>query len=130
MLEDLLAINLNPDDPNEFDNNNYKARAIDIIGNPVPPKPDLQVTSITTSSPGSVDAPFTVTWIVTNTAEGDATGSWIDLVLLHDLPDPDTPGAKVWTLGAFGRSGTVASLASYVTTQHLALSPAASPSRG
>ena len=55
VFEDLLAINLNPDDPNEFDNNNYKARAVDIIGTPVPPLPDLIVTSITTNAPGSVE---------------------------------------------------------------------------
>ena len=35
-----LASNLNPDDPNELDNNNYKARAIDVMGGFDPPPAD------------------------------------------------------------------------------------------
>ena len=34
--EDTLASNLNPDDPHEMDNNNYKARAMAMIGIPPP----------------------------------------------------------------------------------------------
>src|SRR3546814_7810297 len=36
LLEDSLAINVNPDDPNEINSSNYRARAIDIVG--VPPQ--------------------------------------------------------------------------------------------
>src|SRR6476661_7950639 len=48
LLENTLANNVNPDDPNEINNNNYKARAIDLIGTPPPPPapgPDVQVMS-------------------------------------------------------------------------------------
>ena len=45
VLEDTLATNINPDDPHEIDNNNYKARAITIIALPIP-KPDLVVESV------------------------------------------------------------------------------------
>src|SRR5262249_30200914 len=43
VLEDTLSVNVNTDDPNEIDNNNYKARAIDILV----PLPDLEVTALT-----------------------------------------------------------------------------------
>ncbi|MFZ9394392.1 MAG: CARDB domain-containing protein, partial [Ilumatobacteraceae bacterium] len=125
VFEDTLASNLNPDDPNEFDNNNYKARQIDIIGTPVPPKPDLQVTAVTTNAPGSVDGPFTVTWTVANRGEGNAPGNWTDTVLLHSTPDWRSAGAQVWTLGTFTRPEALDSLAAYTRTESFDLSPAA-----
>ena len=124
VFEDTLASNLNPDDPNEFDNNNYKARAIDIIGTPIPPLPDVQVTRITTSAPGSVDAPFSVTWTVANLGEGKANGSWFDTILVHDLPDFRAPGVQVWALGAFQRGEELESLGVYTLTESFDLSPA------
>ena len=62
VLEDTLAPNINPDDPNEVDNNNYKARAIDVIGLPDPPtkKPDLVVESVVPDATGVGGTPFTV----------------------------------------------------------------------
>ena len=50
VLEDSLATNVNPDDPTTLDSSNFKARAIDIIGTPVPVLPDLQVTHVTTDA--------------------------------------------------------------------------------
>ena len=47
VLEDTLADNINPDDPHEIDNNNYKARAIQVIG--IPP------TSSSPTGPGAGD---------------------------------------------------------------------------
>ena len=93
VLEDSLAINVNPDDPTTLDSSNFKARAIDILGNPPPVLPDLQVVQILTNttddSPASVDKPLTVTWTVRNLGEGVAVGqgeSWIDSVFLHSTP--------------------------------------------
>ncbi len=123
VFEDTLASNLNPDDPNEFDNNNYKARSIDIIGTPVPPKPDVQVTAITTNAPGSVDEPFSVTWTVANRGEGKASGSWYDTILVHDLPDYRASGAQVWNIGTFERGTELDSLATYTETQKIDLAP-------
>jgi hypothetical protein len=56
VIEDTLSSNTNPDDPTEIDNNNYKARAIQIIAEPPPVAepvlvPDLTVTALL--SPGS-----------------------------------------------------------------------------
>ncbi len=45
VLEDTLAHLVNQDDPNQIDNNNYRARAIDILG----AKPDLVVTAVETA---------------------------------------------------------------------------------
>ncbi|WP_295529412.1 CARDB domain-containing protein, partial [uncultured Pseudacidovorax sp.] len=128
VIEDTLAININNDDPEEADSNNYKARAIDIIGTPVPPLPDLRVTEVTTSAtatqPGSVDAPFTVSWTVQNFAEGAAAGDWYDTVFVHDTPNLGDPGAKIWTLGTFQRPGELLSLEKYTQTKQFDLSPA------
>src|SRR5262249_6739971 len=50
VLEDTLAVNVNPDNPSEIDNNNYKAGVSAGIGTNVialaVPKPDLYVTSV------------------------------------------------------------------------------------
>jgi subtilase family serine protease len=53
LFEDPLAINVNPDDPNEYNSSNYKARAIDVIG--IPPivlHPDLKVDQLDGREPG------------------------------------------------------------------------------
>ena len=43
VLQDTLAVNVNPDDPNNFQSDNYKAQQIDVLA----PLPDLVVTSVT-----------------------------------------------------------------------------------
>ena len=47
VFESNFAQNVNPDDPSTLDSNNFKARQIDVIGNPVPALPDLIVTDLT-----------------------------------------------------------------------------------
>ncbi len=105
VLEDTLAININPDDPNEFDNNNYKARQISIIGESVV-LPDLAVTSVTAPVQGLAGQPFTVSWSVQNVGKGD-TGyvSWDEVVYLSDKPTLNAPNATQWRLGSFRREG-------------------------
>ena len=132
VFEDSLAINVNPDDPTTLDSSNFKARAISILGTPVPPLPDLQVVQVTTNTTpdnaASVDRPLTVTWTVRNLGEGKAVGvgeSWFDSVYLHDTPGLFDPGAKVWSLGSFERVRALDSLASYTQTKTFDLSPAA-----
>ena len=125
VLEDTLASNINPDDPSEIDNNNYKARRIDIIGSPVL-LPDLQVISVTADAVGSTSAPFSVSWTVENHGEGDASGlTWGDSVYLSDVADIHAPGANVWLLGDFERPTGLASFERYTMTQVFDLSPAA-----
>ena len=63
VTEDTFSSNINPDDPNELDNNNYKARPITIL---LTPPPDLVVTAVTASSAASSIQPLTVSWTVQN----------------------------------------------------------------
>ena len=44
VVEDTFDVNINPDDPNELDNNNYKAAPISLL---LTTPPDLVVTTIT-----------------------------------------------------------------------------------
>ncbi|HET9129437.1 MAG TPA: CARDB domain-containing protein, partial [Terriglobia bacterium] len=131
VLEDQLAINVNPDDPTTVDSSNFKGHAIDIIGAPVLPLPDLQVTSITTNgtvdSPASINKPLVVSWTVRNFGEGVAvgvSGTWYDNVYVHDTPNLTDPGAKVWFMGSFERLNSLDPLASYTQTKTFDLSPA------
>ena len=86
VLEDTVAINVNPDDPTEIDNNNYKARAIDVIALSIP-DPDLTVEEVVVAPTGTGGEEYTVDWRVYNAGKGDAGGSWIDEIWLTDDPD-------------------------------------------
>ncbi|MEX2646227.1 MAG: CARDB domain-containing protein, partial [Gaiellaceae bacterium] len=131
VFEDSLATNVNPDDPTTLDSSNFKARAIDVIGTPDPPLPDLQVVQVTTDAtaenPASTEKPLTVTWTVRNLGEGVAVGignTWFDAVFVHTTPNIDDPGANVWSLGTVERVRSLDPLASYTQTRTFVLSPA------
>ena len=66
-----MATNINPDDPHEIDNNNYKARAITIIALPIP-EPDLVVESVDVAPHAYGGELYTVTWTVRNVGLGVA----------------------------------------------------------
>ena len=59
MLQDTTADNINPDDPNEINNNDYKARAITLL---LTPPPDLIVAAVTPQAVGFGGELFTVEW--------------------------------------------------------------------
>ncbi|RUZ17283.1 CARDB domain-containing protein, partial [Mesorhizobium sp. M7A.F.Ca.CA.001.09.1.1] len=110
VLEDTLAVNVNPDDPNEFDNNNYKARQIQVLGpETITHRPDLKVLSV--SGPTQIDAAgqYTVKWTVGNAGPGD-TGDvgWVERIWISDRPTLGDVGAKEWLLESFDRSGGLA----------------------
>ncbi len=86
VLEDTLAINVNQDDPTEIDNNNYKARAIDVIALSTP-DPDLTVEEVIVDPTGTGGEDYTVQWSVFNAGKGDAAGSWVDQIWLTDDPN-------------------------------------------
>ena len=126
VLEDTLAVNVNPDDPHEFDNNNYKARAIDIIGEDSPsiPLPDLVVTSAIPTAQAVGGTTYTATWTVENLGLGDTgDGGWVDALWISDMPTPGTIGAKEWFLGAIQHQGALAKGASYTVEQIFSLAP-------
>lgn len=132
LLEDTLASNVNSDDPSEINNNNYKARAIDLIGIPVevqaqikPPPPDLAVQSVITEATELGGGLYTFTWTVTNVGIGAATGSWMDRVVLSDSAVLDAPGANQYELGAFFNPTALAPTQAYTNTQTVLLNPSA-----
>ncbi|WP_415233615.1 putative Ig domain-containing protein, partial [Pseudorhodobacter sp.] len=127
VAEDTLAININPDDPSEIDNNNYKGRAIDILGY-TPVRPDLVVSDVQTAGPVIAGgAPLAVTWTVTNTGlvEAAPAGGWIDRVYLSDKATFGAGGAKLWFLGDIRRDDGLAADTSYTTTAQFDLPPSA-----
>ncbi len=120
VLEDTLAINVNPDDPNEFDNNNYKARPIQILGK-AKPVFDFALTSV--EAPDAVAGnPLTVKWTVQN--RGDRVeGTWFDSVWLSSTPDFSSPSNEQWFLGTVQRSGSLETGQSYSAEQTFNLAP-------
>ncbi len=122
VLEDTLAVNTNPDDPNEFDNNNYKARAIDIIG----ALPDLVVTSVVAPAQAKGGTAFHVSWTVENTGTGQARpGGWIDRVYLSPVPDPRPQEIKDLILAEVRRTDPLAPGQRYTASIDITLSPSA-----
>lgn len=108
VLEDTLASNINPDDPNEIDNNNYKAREISVIGIPggVIRRPDLTVTSVIPIDQAVAGEQFTISWTVENKGPvRTLNGSWVDRILISDHPEPNVAGAKEWSLADVRRPG-------------------------
>ena len=94
VAEDTLAININPDDPTRIDNNNYKARPIDVLN--FPSEPDLVLTDVTVTPAAMGGDRFTVRYTVQNQGtaplDADHPAWWNDRVYLSDNPDYSTSG--------------------------------------
>ncbi len=123
VLEDTLAINVNPDDPTEIDNNNYKARAIDIIAL-TKPKPDLLVADVQVTPEALGGTGYSVTWTVSNNGKGDASGTWEDEIWLAPTADVNPTTSNSLLLGRVAHSD-VASKDFYTSTLDVTLSPSA-----
>ncbi len=98
VLQNNLAVNVNPDDPNNLKSDNYKAAQIGVLA----PLPDLVVTSVTAPEQAKGGNDITVNWTVANNGNGVAqpTG-WIDTVYLtNDPTNPLDPNAITMTLGS------------------------------
>ena len=122
VLEDTLAINVNPDDPNEIDNYYYKARAIDILG----AKPDLAVTAVDAATSAMGGELFTVDWTVQNQSSFEARPEgWVDRVYLSTGPDPFAAGTKNLILGEVTHGGELGPNQSYDGSLSVTLSPSA-----
>ena len=122
VLEDTLAANVNPDDPNEIDNNNYKAAAIDVIG----ALPDLVVTEVTIDPGASAGATTSIAYTVRNRgAQRVPDGSWVDRIYLSNEPDPLSGAARSLMLAEVTRDGPLETNAEYAETVDVLLSPSA-----
>ncbi|MDN5787881.1 CARDB domain-containing protein, partial [Pseudorhodobacter sp.] len=127
VAEDSLAINVNPDDPNEIDSNNYKGRAIDILGY-TPVRPDLVVSAVQTAGPVIAGGdPLVVNWTVTNAGlvEAAAANGWVDRVYLSDKATFGAVGEKLWLLGDVRREAALAAGESYRGSAQFDLPPSA-----
>ncbi len=123
VLQDELAVNVNQDDPNNFENDNYKARAVTILA----PLPDLVVSSITAPTQAHGGDKVNIGWTVTNTGNGVAqpTG-WIDTVYVtNDPTNPLDKNAITMTLGSVEQDTPLAAGASYNASLSVELSPSA-----
>ena len=120
--EDTLAANVNPDDPGETDNNNYKAAEILVVGS----QPDLVVADVTAPATATGGETMDVTWTVENRGFSDAPGGWLDRVYLSDRPDPHADGANTTLLGRRRRHPRLAAGSSYTASLTVQLSPSAS----
>ncbi|MCU0870895.1 MAG: putative Ig domain-containing protein, partial [Pirellulaceae bacterium] len=125
VLEDTLAHLVNQDDPNQIDNNNYRARAIDILG----AKPDLAVTAVETAAAILGGGDFSARWTVTNQSNGPAlTTGWVDRVYISSHPDPFAAAATAMLVGEVRRDAALGAYESYTATLATPLSPSAAGS--
>ncbi|WP_404783509.1 putative Ig domain-containing protein [Altericista sp. CCNU0014] len=121
VTEDTLSININPDDPNELDNNNYKARPITVL---LTPPPDLVVSSVVAPAQAKGGDTFQVSWTVTNAGNSETSDrQWTDKVYLSDRPTLDAPNAKTWILGEVQRQSGLGQGQSYTQSLNVTLSP-------
>ena len=123
VLQDTLAINVNPDDPNNLYSDNYKAAQVAILA----PLPDLIVTSVTAPAKAQGGDNFTVNWTVKDDGNGVAgpTG-WIDTVYLtNDPTNPLDPNAITMTLGSVEHDAMLNPDATYGASLTVELSPSA-----
>jgi subtilase family serine protease len=122
VLQDELAVNVNPDDPNQINNDNYKNQLILVLG----ALPDLAVTAV--QGPAQIQGgnPVTISWTVQNQGIADAVqGGWGDRVYLSDNPNPKVQGAKTFYLGQVKHTLPLAKGDSYNASLTVTLSPSA-----
>ncbi len=126
VLKSTQDINVNPDDPTELNNSNYKARPITIL---LRPPPDLVVTEVTPQATAVGGDSFSVSWTVQNQgtqATEDLT--LFDDVYLSDVPTFVPPGGgndvgNQWFLGKVQHNGIVLPNETYTAQATFHLSP-------
>ena len=119
ILEDTMAVHINPDDPGQIDNNNYKARPISVLG--VAP-PDLVVSQVQAMPAMTAAGDYAFSYTVQN--RGDLfEGRWTDRVWIAD--NADLKKATVtWLLGEYAQQRSLNNGESYTVTQTVPLAPA------
>ena len=122
ILEDTLASNINLDDPTQFNNNNFKARAISVLGYT---PPDFTVTEVKAPALTQTGNAYQFSYTVKNRAD-EFEGSWTDEVWLAD--NADLSKAKIkWKLGEFTQNRKLGYNETYTVEQSIAeLAPSVS----
>ena len=137
LIQSQLATNINPDDPNEIQNDNYKAGnsatgGTEIIGLPataIPtPLPDVAIVAVTADPTGQATQNFSFSWTVTNTGPGIAAAggntTWNDSVYLANAPTL-AAATNIWSLGSYAALSALNPGQSYTNAQTVLLNPAA-----
>ncbi len=121
LIKSTFDVNINPDDPHQLNNDNYKARPITVL---LTPPPDLVVTAVHPQATAVGGDNYTVSWTVQNEGTSPTEDSVLyDTVYLSNQPTLNAPGAKQWLLGVVEHDGAVAAGASYTAQQTFQLSP-------
>ena len=121
VITSTLDVNVNPDDPNQLNNDNYKARPITVL---LTPPPDLVVTKVSPQATAVGGDSYAVSWTVTNQGTSPTEDSVLfDQVYLSNHPVLNAPGAKQWFLGTVEHDGVVLAGGSYTAQQTFQLSP-------
>ncbi len=118
-----LASNVNPDAPNDFRSDNFKAAPILVL--PEPP-PDLVVTAIKVPAAAQSGTVFPVSWSVTDQGNGTTEDSqWYDGIYLSTSPTWSAQSSpQQISLGYFLHTGALSPGQSYSAQQSILLSPA------
>ncbi|HEY6816092.1 MAG TPA: CARDB domain-containing protein, partial [Croceibacterium sp.] len=124
LLEDSLATNVNPQDPNEINGSNYRAREIAIVGTPPQSTArNIAVRDVIAPPTGAIGEPFTVSWTVE--ASGDVTSDkWSDTVILADAPLLEN-ATRTFNLGSFANLKALDPGQSYTNSATFDFNPAA-----
>ncbi len=121
VFKSTLSSNVNPDDPNELNNDNWKAQPITVL---LTPPPDLVVSSVTPQATAVGGDPYTVSWTVQNQGTSPTEDSILfDQVYLSDQSTLNAPGATQWLLGTIEHDGGVIAGGSYAAQATFQLSP-------
>ncbi|MEM6470989.1 MAG: CARDB domain-containing protein, partial [Planctomycetota bacterium] len=121
VIEDTRDTHINDDDPNEIDNNNYKARAITIVGVPASDTAVSNVVAPLTAIGGDT---VELTWTVENVGNQPTPRSvWRDTLWLANGPDPSDPGFQRRPLGSRVHSGELLPTEQYDASFSVELPP-------
>jgi YD repeat-containing protein len=115
-----LASNVNPDDPTTIYSDNYKARAVDVIGVGVP---DLNVSAVQAPASAQAGTEYSFSYTVRNSGD-NGSGAWTDQVYLADDPDL-TKATHRWLLGTYERNQGMTTGQTYTVSDTVLLGPQA-----
>ena len=125
VLKNTLDVNVNPDDPNQLNNDNYNDTPINVL---LTPPPDLVVTSVTPQTTAVGGDPFTVSWTVQNQGTSATEDAILfDQVYLSNSPTLNAPGRPPVVPGDHGARRRRGIRGQLLRSSRLSSSPRKSP---
>jgi len=98
-----------------YTDNNQRSTVVQVT---LSPSPDLQVADIQATRAANDGGLIDVTWTVENQGQGDATGTWSDLLVLRPVGNP---AASAITLGYFNYGAPLEAGKHYTRTEQFRL---------